>query len=106
MAVRYELRDKMAEVSADEAKRSDVPVVEVITSDAFRTLTGIERDGVEALRSREASETSFVEVYPGFWVGSCAVPPTASTCSSRRCSWTTWPTWAAWRTPWRTPRRR
>ncbi len=77
MAVRYELRDKMAEVSADEAKRSDVPVVEVITSDAFRTLTGIERDGVEALRSLEASETSFVEVYPGFLVGSFAVPDKA-----------------------------
>ena len=67
----------MAEVSADEAKRSDVPVVEVITSDAFRTLTGIERDGVEALRSLEASETSFVEVYPGFLVGSFAVPDKA-----------------------------
>ena len=77
MAVRYELRDKMVEVSADEAKRSDVPVVEVITSDAFRTLTGIERDGVEALRSLEASETSFVEVYPGFLVGSFAVPDKA-----------------------------
>ena len=77
MAVRYELRDKMAEVSADEAKRSDVPVVEVITSDAFRTLTGIERDGVEALRSLEASETRFVEVYPGFLVGSFAVPDKA-----------------------------
>ena len=77
MTVRYELRDKMTEVSAKEARRADVPVVEAISSDAFRTLPGIERDGAEALKSLEASETSYVEVYPGFLAGSFAVPDKA-----------------------------
>lgn len=74
MTVRYELKDQMRRVSAKEAARADVPVVEVLTSAAFRTLPGIERKGCEALKSLEESESSYVEVYPAFIVGSFAVP--------------------------------
>ena len=77
MAVRYELGDQMTRVSAKEAARAGAPVVEALTSAAFRTLPGIERAGREALRSLEASESSYVEVYPSFIVGSFAVPDKA-----------------------------
>lgn len=77
MSVRYELRDRLTEVSAAEASRSDVPVVEVLSTSAFHGLTGIDPDGREALRSLVASESCYVEVYPDFMVGSFAVPDKA-----------------------------
>ena len=86
MAKRYELRSSkplaplerltsaLVPVEKDEADRSLVPVVEVLSLDEAHDAPFMPPEGQEAIEVLAAAKSNLVEVFPDFVVGSFAVP--------------------------------
>ncbi|MCI8366184.1 MAG: magnesium transporter CorA [Eggerthellaceae bacterium] len=85
MAVRYELKGHLTLVEGDAPYTGLSPIVEVLSTEEFEALDQIPQEAKEALRDIEHAESSFIEVFSDFTLGSFAVPAKCDTTSAITC---------------------
>ncbi len=74
MAVRYELKGHLSLIDGSTPYTGLAPIVEVLTSSEFDALKDIPEEAKDTLRGIEKAESSFIEVFSDFTLGSFAVP--------------------------------
>lgn len=85
MAVRYELKGHLALIDAGSPYTGLSPIVEVLTSAEFEAMKTIPEEAKEALREIQHAESSFIEVFSNFTLGSFAVPAKCDTKLASTC---------------------
>lgn len=84
MAIQYELRVSgiatgdgaadLVEITSDQAQQSDRPLVAVLTPPQFCDLALTESCDLETFDTLTDSESNYVDIYPGYLLGSFSVP--------------------------------
>lgn len=85
MAIRYELKGHLALIDANTPYAGLSPIVEVLTSAEFEAMKTIPEEAKEALREIQHAESSFIEVFSNFTLGSFAVPAKCDTKMASTC---------------------
>ena len=85
MAIRYELKGHLAQIDGDAPYTGLSPIVEVLTSAEFAAMKTIPEEAKEALREIQHAESSFIEVFSSFTLGSFAVPAKCDTKLASTC---------------------
>lgn len=74
MAHKYLLKDRLEPVPAEAPVAEGTPVAEVLTSKEFVDLSFGTKDMQQSLRNLATVENTYLDVFPGFLIGSFAVP--------------------------------
>ena len=74
MAIRFELKGSMVEVSDAQIKHNSTPVVLAMSSSEFNALSFVSDEIHDTLSTMEAAESNYVEILPGHLIGSFAIP--------------------------------
>lgn len=85
MAVRYELKGHLTLIDGSAPYTGLSPIVEVLSSEEFEAMKTIPEEAKEVLREIEHAESSFIEVFSTFTLGSFAVPAKCDTSLASTC---------------------